>query len=173
MLTLRLLTAERADLDALQRVFEAAPGYFEAVTGGPVGKAEAQSELTSLPPGCSHDDKFVWGLYRGDEMIGCADVLRGYPDRPRAVIGLLLLTEHWQRQGLGRAFARLVEQTIGGWPEIERFRIGVIFTNPGALAFWRKLGYVETGEVKPGAPDFRGDIIVLEKPLVRATDGAP
>jgi len=173
MLTLRLLTAERADLDALQRVFEAAPGYFEAVTGGPVGKAEAQSELTSLPPGRSHDDKFVWGLYRGDEMIGCADVLRGYPDRPRAVIGLLLLTEHWQRQGLGRAFARLVEQTIGGWPEIERFRIGVISTNPGALAFWRKLGYVETGEVKPGAPDFRGDIIVLEKPLVRATDGVP
>ena len=169
MLTLRLLTGERAEMEALQRVLQAAPAYFEAVTGGPPGKAEAQSEFTSLPPGRGYDDKFVWGLYRGDDMIGCADVLRGYPDRPRAVIGLLLLTEQWQRQGLGRAFAQLVEQTIAGWPEIERFRVGVISTNPGALRFWRKLGYVETGEVKPGAPDFRGDIIVLEKPVVRAS----
>jgi len=168
MLTLRLLTGERAEMETLQHVLEAAPGYFAAVTGRPPAKDEAHSELTSLPPGRSRDDKFVWGLYRGDDMIGCADVLRGYPDRPRAVIGLLLLTEQWQGQGLGRAFAQLVEQAIGGWPEIERFRLGVISTNPGALAFWRKLGYVETGEVKPGAPDFRGDIIVLEKPVVRA-----
>lgn len=171
MLTLRLLSGEQAEMDALQRVFEAAPGYFEAVTGGPRGKAEAQSEFTSLPPGRSYDDKFVWGLCRGSEMIGCADVLRGYPDRPRAVIGLLLLTEQWQRQGLGRAFAQLVEQTIVGWPEVERFRLGVISTNPGALAFWRKLGYVETGEVKPGAADFRGDIVVLEKPVMRPARG--
>jgi hypothetical protein len=49
MLTLKLLTGERAEMDALQRVFEATPGYFEAVTGGPPGKAEAQSEFTSLP----------------------------------------------------------------------------------------------------------------------------
>jgi RimJ/RimL family protein N-acetyltransferase len=104
-------------------------------------------------------------------MIGCADVLRGYPDRPRAVIGLLLLTEQWQRQGLGRAFARLVEQAIAAWPEIERLRIGVISTNPGALEFWHKLGYVKTGEVRSGAPDFRGDIIALEKPVARAEGG--
>jgi RimJ/RimL family protein N-acetyltransferase len=167
MLTLRLLTGAPAEMDALQRVFEAAPGYFHAVTGLPPGEAEAQSEFTALPPGRSYDDKFVWGLYRGDEMIGCADVLRGYPDPSRAVIGLLLITERWQRQGLGRAFATLVEQNIAAWPQIERFRLGVIASNPGALAFWHRMGYVETGEVKPTAPPFRAEIIVLEKPLMR------
>ena len=37
-------------------------------------------------------------------------------------------------------------------------------TNPGALAFWRKLGYVETGEVKRAGSELISDVIVLEKP---------
>jgi hypothetical protein len=39
-------------------------------------------------------------------MIGCADVIRGYPTPDKAVIGLLLLAESWQQHGFGRAFAR-------------------------------------------------------------------
>lgn len=98
-------------------------------------------------------------------MIGCADVIRGYPVREKAVIGLLLLAEPWQRRGLGRAFAALVEQAIGAWKEIEMLRVGVAISNPGALAFWRKLGYLETGEVK--SHDSNVEITVLEKPISR------
>ena len=90
------------------------------------------------------------------------------PPRETAVIGLLLLAEPWQRRGIGRAFATLVEQAIAAWPEILRLRLGVVESNPGALAFWRKLAYRETGEVKPAGPDFLRQVIVLEKPLARA-----
>jgi diamine N-acetyltransferase len=166
-LTLRTLTGQPAEMAALQCVLEAAPAYFQSVTGRPPGGAEAQSTFTALPPGKDYDDKFVWGLYSGGAMIGCADVIRGYPVRQSAVIGLLLLAEDWQRRGLGRAFAALVEQKIAPWPEVERFRIGVVASNPGALVFWRKLGYRETGEVKPPGSDFVADVIVLEKPVVR------
>jgi RimJ/RimL family protein N-acetyltransferase len=165
-LTLRLLTGEPAEMAALQCVLEAAPAYFQAVTGAPPGSAEAQSTFTALPPGKRYADKFVWGLYAGDAMIGCADVIRGYPVPEAAVIGLLLLAESWQRRGLGRAFAALVEQRIASWPEIERFRLGVVAANAGALAFWRKLGYRETGEVKPARSGFVSDVVVLEKPVV-------
>jgi len=168
-LTLRLLTGQPAERAALQRVLEAAPAYFETVTGGPPGGAEAQSTFTALPPRKSYDDKLVWGLYSGDAMIGCADVIRGYPARDAAVIGLLLLAERWQRRGLGRAFAALVERRIASWPEIRRFRIGVVASDGGALAFWRTLGYRETGEVKPAAEaGFAADVIVLEKPVAQA-----
>ena len=152
---------------ALQCVFEASPAYFESVTGSPPGSAEAQSTFSALPPGKDYDDKFVWGLYSGDAMIGCADVIRGYPVRESAVIGLLLLAEDWQHRGLGRAFATLVEQRIASWPEITRFRIGVVASNPGAVVFWRKLGYRETGEVKPPSSGFVAEVIVFEKPVVR------
>ena len=150
---------------AMQRVFESAPRYFDVVTRLPPGSAEAQSTFTALPPGKDYDDKRVWGLYTGDQMIGCADVIRGYPVREKAIIGLLLLAEPWQRRGLGRAFALLIEKVIADWPEIATIRLGVVETNTGALAFWKKLGYVETGEAKRTDTSHVADTIVLEKPL--------
>jgi RimJ/RimL family protein N-acetyltransferase len=166
-LTLHLLTGKANEMAALQRVLEAAPGYFHTLTGLPPGQAEAQSTFTALPPGKNYDDKRVWGLYAGDDMIGCADVIRSYPVRDKAVIGLLLLAEKWQRRSFGRAFALLVEQMIAAWPEITKVRIGVVEQNVGALAFWHKLGYVETGEVKSADQSYVGKVVVLEKPLAR------
>jgi RimJ/RimL family protein N-acetyltransferase len=165
-LTLRLLTGEPPEMAALQCVLEAAPDYFLQVTGAPPGEAEAQSTFTALPPGKSYQDKFVWGLYEGEAMIGCADVIRGYPVREKALIGLLLLAQPWQHRGLGRAFAALVERVIAAWPEVARLRTGVVASNEGALAFWRKLGYRETGEVKAN-PEFVSEVVVLEKPLAQ------
>jgi len=165
-LTLRLLTGAVDEMAALQRVLEAAPAYFEAVTGLPPGNAEAQSTFTALPPNTDYGAKHVWGLYSGDEMVGCADVIRGYPVRGKAVIGLLLLAERWQRRGLGRAFALLIEKVIAGWPEIATLHLGVVERNAGSVAFWRKLGYTETGEVKNDQA-FAGNVVVLEKALSR------
>jgi len=152
---------------ALQRVLESAPAYFQSVTGSPPGGAEAQTTFTALPPGKTYDDKFVWGLYSGEAMIGCADVIRGYPVREAAMIGLLLLAEDRQRRGLGRAFAALLERRIASWPEIARLRIGVVASNGGALTFWRKEGFRETGELRPPHSGFVREVIVLEKPLER------
>lgn len=165
-LTLRQITRDPAQMAALQRVLEAAPAYFQAIGRGAPSPAEAQSVVTALPPAKGHDDKFVWGLYSGATMIGCADVIRGYPTADKAVIGLLLLAEPWQGQGLGREFASLIEQAIGGWEAIARLRIGVALGNARALGFWRHLGYVETGEVKIAEP-VRVPVAVLEKPLQR------
>jgi GNAT superfamily N-acetyltransferase len=167
---LRLLTGRPAEMAALQCVLEAAPAYFQTVTGAPPRGALAQGTFTALPPDKTYADKFVWGFYSGDAMIGCADVIRGYPVREKAVIGLLLLAEPWQRRGLGRVFAALIEQAIAAWPEIAVLRIGIVATNTGALAFWRKQGYTGTGEVKPAAAGFVADTIVLEKPLQRERD---
>ena len=160
-----MLRGEPAEMAALQCVLEAAPRYFGTVTGSPPGSAEAQSTFTALPPGKAYDDKRVYGLYAGDAMIGCADVIRGYPVREKAVIGLLLLAEPWQRRGVGRAFEGLVMKSLADWPEIATVRIAVIATNSAALAFWHRLGYCETGERRAASPPFVGELIVLERPI--------
>ena len=167
LLTLRLLAGEPAEMAALQAVLEAAPSYFEQVCGTPPGAAEAQSTFTALPEGKRYVDKLVWGLYAGDAMLGVADVIRGWNAPHKAIIGLLLLAEPWQRRGIGRAFAALVEEAIRAWPEIATVRVGVVASNAGALAFWRRLGYRETGELRRAAPPFVADTIVLEKSLAR------
>jgi GNAT superfamily N-acetyltransferase len=162
-LILALLRGAPAEMAALQCVLEAAPAYYQSMTGAPPCGALAQSMFTALPPDKPYDDKFVWGLYAGDAMIGCADVIRGYPVRDKALIGLLLLAEPWQRRGIGRAFAMLVEQAIVRWKEISTLRLGVAVSNPGAHIFWRKMGYLETGEVKRAGPDVIVDMIIMEK----------
>lgn len=170
LLRLRVLTGEPAEMAALQAVLEAAPRYFEAVCGGPPGPAEAQSTFTALPPGKSYDDKRVYGLFAGQAMIGVADVVRGWNAPDKAIIGLLLLAEGWQRRGIGRVFAALIEQAILAWPEVAALRVGVVASNPGALAFWRRLGFHETGEVRPAAAPFVAEIVILEKPLARGVE---
>ena len=64
------------------------------------------------------------------------------------------------------AGATLVEQAIAGWGTIRFLRIGVALGNPVALRFWQRIGYVETGEVKP-AESTGVMVAVLEKPLMR------
>ncbi len=165
LLRLRTLTGTPAEMAALQAVLEAAPRYYEAAQGGPPGPAEAQSTFTALPPGRSYDDKRVYGLYAGDAMVGVADVVRGWNAPDKAIIGLLLLAEPWQGRGLGRAFAALVLEALGEWPEIATARVAVVASNSGALAFWRRLGFRETGEVRPATPPFVAEVVVLERPL--------
>ncbi len=163
-----MVAGQSTEMAELQCVLEASPDYFVTVLGGPPGAAEAQSLFTALPPGKNYDTKYVWGLYEADAMIGCADVIRGYPVAEKAVIGLLLLAQPWQGRGLGRAFATLLEEVIRGWREIRSLRIGVVASNDRALGFWEKLEYRRTGETRPGESRFVADVIVLEKPMLRS-----
>jgi GNAT superfamily N-acetyltransferase len=147
---LRLLKGDAQEMAELQHVLEAAPTYAERITGAPPGSADAQSVYSVLPPDKGYEDKFVLGVYLEDVMIGCVDLIRGYPDGHTAHLGLLLLAESYQRRGIGKAAYLAVEDYVRRWgPEWTRVRIGVVRTNEEVLSFWTKLGFAPTGEVKP------------------------
>lgn len=165
-ITIRVLSGEPGDMRALQRVIEEAPTYARLVTGVPPGPAEAQSTYTILPEGKSYDDKFVFGIYLGDCMVGCADVIRGFPNSATAHIGLLLISESVQGKGVGSAGLKAIEEIIRSWGGCNSIRIGVIRTNDRVLPFWTKQGFAETGEIKPyhyGTVD--SEAIILTKRL--------
>jgi uncharacterized protein len=164
---LRLLTGERGEMADLQRVLEGAPRYAERITGVPPGPADAQSMYTILPEGKSYEDKFVYGIYEGDAMIGCADVIRGWPRADTTHIGLLLFAERHQRRGHGRAALAAIEQEARDWGA-KRLRIGVVRTNEDVLAFWRACGFAPTGELKPYRyGPVASQVVILEKSLGR------
>lgn len=173
-IALRLLDGAGADMVELQRVLEGAPAYAQLVTGTPPGPADAQSTYTALPPGKSYDDKFVYGIFSGDGMVGCADLIRGYPDPQTATLGLLVIEEAHQGRGIGSAACRAIEDQVRSWGACTRLRIGVVRTNARVLPFWRALGFAPTGEVKPyrcGGVD--SEAIILVKALdAPASSGA-
>ena len=164
--TIRLMQDNHEDMAALQRVLESAPTYAERVTGAPPGAADAQSMFTILPEGKSYDDKFVFGIFLGGQMIGCIDIIRGYPAASTATVGLLLVAEQYQRTGVGRLAYAELERLVQAWDSCVRVRLGVVMTNSDVVAFWRKLGFSETGEMRPY--DYRSvhsRTMIMEKSL--------
>ena len=167
--TLRTLRGEADEMAALQRVLEQAPAYAERITGAPPGPADAQSLYSALPPGKVYDDKFVFGVYLGDAMIGCVDLIRGWPDPATAHVGLLVLAESHHGRGFGRQVVALLEAWVARWATCDRLRIGVVRVNAAVAGFWRKQGFEPTGEVKPYAyGSVRSETVVMSKPLGRA-----
>jgi RimJ/RimL family protein N-acetyltransferase len=126
--------------------------------------ADAQSTYSILPEGKAYDDKFVFGIFVDARMVGCADLIRGYPDPGAAHLGLLLIAEEFQRQGIGAEACRQIEREIRGWGTCSRIRLGIVGTNYHVLPFWRRLGFVKTGETKPYRyANVLSETIVLEK----------
>jgi len=165
-MTIRLLKGEKSEMMHLQRVIEEAPKYFENVTGVPPGPAEAQSMYTVLPEGKSYEDKFVYGVYREEEMIGCVDLIRGYPNEATAYIGLLLISEKHQRKGTGRLVFRQIEESVLGWKTCDKIRLAVVRTNEQAIFFWKYLGFKPTGETKPyHSGSILSESIIFEKSM--------
>lgn len=150
----------------LQQVLEAAPTYAQAVTGSSAGHADAQSIYTMLPEGKSYKDKFVFGVYQGESMVGCIDLIRGFPEPRTAHVGLLLIAEPYQAQGIGKAAYRLVESEVRAWSTCHTVRLGVVRTNIAVLPFWEGQGFVQTGEVKPYRyRTVASEVLVLAKAL--------
>jgi RimJ/RimL family protein N-acetyltransferase len=164
--TIRLLSSELTEMVALQHVLECAPGYAERVTGAPPGAADAQSTFTALPVGKTYEDKFVFGIFAGNEMVGCIDLIRGYPTANAATLGLLLVAEQHQGMGIGRHAYALLERFASSWGNCNVIRLGIVMTNSEVLRFWRKLGFSETGETKPyNYGSVCSQTIIMEKPL--------
>lgn len=160
----RELTGEAIEMADLQAVIEAAPTYAQRVTGYPPGSADAQSTAIALPEGKTHDDKFLYGIYRENELVGCADIIRGYPAPDTAFIGVLLISEAHQGQGVGATAYSLIEAKIKTWHRIQKIRLGVVRTNEEVLPFWQKMGFHLTGEVKPYQyGELQSETLILEK----------
>jgi GNAT superfamily N-acetyltransferase len=82
---------------------------------------------------------------------------------------LLLISPEHRGLGLGRAAYEALENEILGWKTCRRIRLAVIKTFPSPISFWHKMGFVETGEVKPYRyADLESESVMFEKVLAIA-----
>ena len=133
VIQIRRLSKE--DAPELQKVLEAAPRYSLNVSGELQPKSAADEVFGALPEGFDSACKFVFGIELDSQIIGCIDVLRGFPKGNTAMLGLLLLSEKFQGRGKGRVAYLEFEKYILQWHEINRVRISVVLTNDEVLGF--------------------------------------
>jgi GNAT superfamily N-acetyltransferase len=137
------------DVHVVQRVLDHAPDYAYRVTGKAPVSSGAAELFAALPPGIGYDAKHVYGIVVDGLVVGCVDLIRGWPAPTTAHIGLLVLEETHAGRGVGRAAYQAIEDLVRQWPEIDHLRAAVVATNDIVLPFWRAMGLTETGESKP------------------------
>lgn len=150
-------TAENATI--LFSLFSQAQQFHLIIDGRLPTLDAARTALSELPPGKAPRDKLFGGYWKDNEIIGCADLIRGYPETHVAFLGLLLFSESNQGIGFGPIALRQLFDQARSWGCSE-LRLAVIDKNKRALGFWLSQGFRELYR-KP-ALQYRGDAIVMQ-----------
>lgn len=161
---LKRLSENKNDVDAVQKVLESVPNYFERVAGHPPREDEALSLFQSCPADLPKENKYVYGIYVEDTLIGCMDLLKSYPTNEVVNLALLIVPEKYQGKGVGKKAYFSLESIIRAWGDIKKIRVGMVWTNGIVVPFWKKLGFVETGDKIPYQyGDIDTDLLIFEK----------
>ncbi len=147
------------DTSTLQRLLERCADFSWLVEGQPPSTQAAEELLADLPPGKNLADKFLYGVYRENALLGVLDAVRGYPQEGVWWIGLLLL-DPAQR---GRRVGERVLCTFEDWAVqqgAQSLMLGVVKENESGLRFWQRMGF-ELVEERPPRLFGRKEQVVL------------
>lgn len=129
-----------ADIPTLQALLERCEEFYVLAEGCPALPDEAARELAVVPPGRSADDLFVLGIDGDERLRGVLSILRNYPKDGEWWIALLLLDPAHRSRGLGGAAVDAVRAWIAAQGATTLY-LSVLEQNPGAIRFWRRLGF--------------------------------
>jgi ribosomal protein S18 acetylase RimI-like enzyme len=137
------------DIKAIQALFEQCLDYMLLVDGHPAEPKGVEEDFLSVPPGKSHEDKFVFGIANQQkEIVGLLDTLRWYPNETTWWIDLLLFVPKSRSRGLG-------EKVLQGFVEYARLSgahaimLGVVEENIRAYKFWKMMEFEFVRETEP------------------------
>ncbi len=165
---------------ALQRVYELTPSYW-ALYGLPaLPQDQARRDLEAAE---KEVNRYALGILlakepgnpaAGAQLVGLVDFRLNWPSEKLAYLGMLLVAEPFQRQGIGTEAWRLLEPWLAETARMERVRLGVEQFNPGALRFFQSLDFQLTGKtlrIRSGNKFVR--LLLMEKALPREPSTSP
>ncbi len=167
----RLRELGAADIEAVQRFFEANPEYFLAVHGEGPHADEAKKEFADVPPaGMPYRAMWLLGVLDPEgALIGVATVVADFL-RPHVWhVGLFIVATALHGSGAAHAIYRRLERWMvdqgARW-----LRLGVVQGSARAERFWLRCGYVQVRERGPTAMGQKRNLLrVMAKPLAGGT----
>lgn len=104
-------------------------------------------DMKALPPEVDESDKYYVGFYDADKLVAVMDLIAEFPNEQTVYIGFFMTDVSVQNVGVGsRIVSELCEylQTM----EYKFARLAWVKGNPQAEHFWKKNGFVETGDIQ-------------------------
>ena len=145
------LTAEN-HADALQEIYVQTPSYWQMYNLPSVTPQQAERDLNEA---AEVQGRTMLGIAQrvertnpdaGAMLIGLVDFRLDWPEENVAYLGMIMVAEPLQRQGIGRKAWRMLMQWLLKSTDVTTVRIGVEQFNPGAMQFFQHLGFQLNGD---------------------------
>jgi ribosomal protein S18 acetylase RimI-like enzyme len=169
-LDLKLLSGTKEQKSCVLEIYAECAEFFNLFIGSNATARDVESLFNDMPEGTLARDKEVYGIFLEDSMVGVVDLIHDYPEEGAGFIGLFLIKGTLHRRGLGKTAWLAVEKLF----KFREFRLVVVSTNHKAFAFWRAMGFRETGKTTHythGA--FSGISVEMVKPEAGFKHGQP
>ncbi|MFO1329007.1 MAG: GNAT family N-acetyltransferase [Rubrivivax sp.] len=162
----RVARAEGPEFEQLVTFMVANPAYRLQTQGRVHQRRDAVDLAQDLPAGATPAQKYLWTLWHDERVVGCLEVLRGWPQAHTVYIGFLMTDERQRHRGHARAALRLLAQRSRSWSGVRRWRLAVVDSQEDALRFWRRAGFAPTGE-QLVSDSYRRPLVVMERAALR------
>jgi RimJ/RimL family protein N-acetyltransferase len=145
---LRLREASREDLETVRDLLAGTPRALACSAPFRTGVAPAALEQIVQAALLSRDRQLLLleEVARWHAVVGLLDMRLHHPWARSAFVELLLLAPEARGRGFGREACEAWQRWAAGRRELVEVQASVLAEDQGALAFWRALGYRETGE---------------------------
>jgi len=141
------LTIDRVSRDdefalrELQRLLERCSDYYELHEGEAPRATAAVDEFDTVPAAIPRENIFILAFRDGAELVAEMSLIREYPESGEWWIALFVVDPRVRGLGYGTRICRGIFRSLAG----STMLLAVDEQNPRGDAFWRSLGFEETG----------------------------
>ena len=138
--------------------------YFSKISDDPPSISNVEEDIEVIPNGVQKNQKNYRLISFNDEILGVVDFLSDYPEKDTILIGLFIIKNDKQKQGLGTKIFRYLENLFKD-KKFLKIRIGVLVDNEIGLSFWKKQNFKEIERKFLKFEKSKKEVIVMEKEI--------
>ena len=138
--------------------------YFSKISDNPPSISNVEEDIEVIPNGVQKNQKNYSLISFNDEILGVVDYLSDYPEKDTILIGLFIIKNDKQKQGLGTKIFRYLEKSFKN-EKFLKIRIGVLVDNEIGLSFWKKQNFKEIERKFLKFEKSKKEVIVMEKEI--------
>ena len=138
--------------------------YFSKISDASQNISNIEEDIETIPNGVQKNQKNYRLISFNNEILGVVDYLTDYPEKDTILIGLLIIKNNKQKQGLGTKIFRYLENSFKN-KNFLKIRIGVLVDNEIGLSFWKKQNFKEIERKFLKFEKSEKEVIVMEKEI--------
>lgn len=138
--------------------------YFSKISDASQNISNIEEDIETIPNGVQKNQKNYRLISFNNEILGVVDYLTDYPEKNTILIGLLIIKNNRQKEGIGTKIFRYLENSFKD-KNFLKIRIGVLVDNQIGLSFWKKQNFKEIERKVLKFGNSEKEVIVMEKKI--------